>query len=284
MSLHRSGTIAQKSVEGAVVNRQDFRVNSGGIRLATSLFVPPWPGPHPGLVLCHGMPAGPQIGGVVPQLSEGDIEYPALAELCAWEGFATVIFNFRGTGQSQGNFHHLGWATDLDAILSWFIERPELDLGRIVLLGSSLGAAVAIYVAAQRQEVSGVVSFAGPAVMGPRAYPLEAVERMRKMGIIRDPDFPYDIEEWALEGEKLSPDKWIGKVSPRPILLIHGDSDNTVNPDNMYKLFECAGEPKYLRLLPGVGHRFRQEQAAIGEVLLWISEKFLIQHGSTTGH
>lgn len=260
-----------------MVERQDFRVNSNGIRLATSLFVPPWSGPHPGLVLCHGMPATPQVGGVVSSSSEKDIEYPALAELCAWEGFATVIFNFRGTGQSEGNFHHLGWASDLDAILSWFIERPELDPGRIVLLGSSLGAAVAIYVAAQRQEVSAVVSFAGPAVMGPRAHPLEAVERMRRMGIIRDPDFPYDLEEWALEGVRLSPDKWIGKISPRPILLIHGDSDNTVSSDNMYELFERAGEPKDLRLLPGVGHRFRHEQTAIGEMLLWVRENFLVQ-------
>jgi len=260
-----------------VVQRQDFRVNSNGIRLATSLFVPPWSGPHPGLVLCHGMPAGPQIGVVVSSLSEGDIEYPTLAEWCAWEGFATVIFNFRGTGQSEGNFHHLGWAIDLDAILSWFIERPELDPGRIVLLGSSLGAAVAIYVAAQRQEVGGVVSFASPAIMGPRAQPLEAVDRMRRMGIIRDQDFPYDIEEWALEGEKLSPDKWIRKISPRPIFLIHGDSDNTVSPDNVYKLFECAGEPKDLCLLSGVGHRFRHEQTAIGEMILWIREKFLLQ-------
>ena len=115
---------------------------------------------------------------------------PGLAEWCAWEGFATLIFNFRGTGDSGGNFHALGWAQDLDAVVSWIIERPEVDPARVILLGSSMGATIAIYVTANRPEVAGLVSFAGPAVSRPRAEPAEAVERMRAMGIIRDPDFP----------------------------------------------------------------------------------------------
>ena len=176
-------------MECAVVSREDFRLDSDGIPLSASLFVPPGSGSHPGLVICHGMPAGPQPNAGVPATSEGDLDYPALAEWCAWEGFAAVIFNFRGTGQSGGNFHHLGWVQDLDAVVSWLRERPMVDPARVVLLGSSLGAAVAIFVAAHRQDVAGLVSFASPAVMGMRLQPAKAVERMREMGIIRDPDF-----------------------------------------------------------------------------------------------
>ena len=43
-----------------MVTRQDFRLDSGGITLAATLFVPPGEGPHPALVICHGMPAGPR--------------------------------------------------------------------------------------------------------------------------------------------------------------------------------------------------------------------------------
>ncbi len=263
-----------------MVLREDMWLDSDGIPLATSLFVPPGSGPHPGLVVCHGMPAGPQQPAQppvesVPASSGGDLEYPALAEWCAWEGFATVIFNFRGTGQSGGNFHHLGWARDLDVVVSWLRERPEVDPARIVLLGSSLGAAVAIYVTAHRQDVAGLVSFAGPAVMGPRPQPAEAVERLRRLGVIRDPDFPPSLEEWAQEGQRLSPVEWIGSIAPRPLLLLHGDADDTVHPENVYTLFERAGEPRELRLLPGVGHRFRQEETAIGTALEWLKERFL---------
>ena len=258
-----------------MVLRENFWLDSDGIPLSTSLFVPPGSGPHPGLVICHGMPVGPQTDAGEPATSEGGLGYPALAEWCAWEGFATVIFNFRGTGQSGGNFHHLGWARDLDVVFSWLRERPEVDPASIVLLGSSLGAAVAIYVAAHRQDVAGLVSFASPSVMGTRSQPAEAVERMREMGIIRDPDFPPSLEEWAREGEILSPAKWVGDIAPRPLLLLHGDADDTVHPGSVNALFERAGKGKELRMLPGVGHRFRQEPAAIATALEWLKERYL---------
>jgi fermentation-respiration switch protein FrsA (DUF1100 family) len=261
-----------------VVLRQDLRLDSNGVSLSSSIFVPPGPGPHAGLVICHGMPVGQQTdtaASVDPVVLEGGMDYPALAEWCAWEGFATVIFNFRGTGQSGGNFHQLGWVQDLDAVVSWLHGITEIDPSRIVLLGSSLGAAVAIYVAAHRKDVAGLVSFASPAVMGERSQPAEAVERLRKLNMIRDPDFPPSLDEWAKEGEILSPVQWVGYVAPRPLLLLHGDADDAVSPDDAHILFECAGEGKELQMLAGVGHRFRQERTATGTALEWLKEKFL---------
>ena len=57
------------------------------------------------------------------------------------------------------------------------------------------------------------------------------------------------------------------------MLLLHGDTDDTVYPENVYTLFERAGEPKEIQLLPGVGHRFRQEETAIGAALEWLKER-----------
>lgn len=255
--------------------REDFRLDSDGILLSASLFVPPGSGPHPGLVVCHGMPVGPQTDAAAPVVLEGGFDYPSLAEWCAWEGFATVIFNFRGTGQSGGNFHQLGWVQDLDSVVSWLRERPEIDSSRVALLGSSLVAAVAIYVAAHRQDVAGLVSFASPAVMGARPNPAEAVERLRKLNMIRDPDFPPSLEEWAREGQQLSPVQWVDRIAPRPLLLLHGDADDTVNPDDVHTLFERAGEGKELQVLSGVGHRFRQEKTAVATALEWLKKNFL---------
>ena len=258
-----------------MVTQESFRLDSGGTTLSSTFFIPPGPGPHPALALCHGMPAGPRQTGGAPSQSDGDISYPALAEVCAWEGFATLIFNFRGTGKSGGNFHAMGWAEDLDAEVSWLLERPDVDANRVVLLGSSMGAAVATYAAAHRREVAGLVSFASPATMGPRTQPAEAVERLRAQGLIRDPDFPPSLGAWAQERQTLSPVEWIGEISPRPLLLLHGDADDVVSPESAYALFEMAGEPKELQMLPGVGHRFRHEGAAMTAALEWLKGRFL---------
>ena len=95
------------------------------------------------------------------------------------------------------------------------------------------------------------------------------------MGLIRDPDFPPSLEEWANEGATLNPVDWVGLVAPRPLLLLHGDADDVVSPDNAYTLYERAGEGREMRMLPGVGHRFRSEATAIGAALDWLKERFM---------
>ena len=255
-----------------MVTREEFRLESEGILLAAALVTPPGRGPHPGLILCHGMPAG--RGSRSDAEGAGDDPgYPDLAEWCALEGFATLIFNFRGAGQSGGNYHPLGWARDLETVFDWMAQEPRVDGGRIALLGSSMGAAVAIYVTAHRPEVAALVTYAAPAGMGPRANPAEAVARLRAQGLIRDPDFPPSLEAWSQESAELSPLRWIERVSPRPLLLIHGEADDLVPVDNSLTLYQRAGEPKELRLLPGATHRFRGEPEALQVALEWLRER-----------
>ena len=236
--------------EAILVSRQDLRLDGDGVPLSATLFVPAGDGPHPGLVVCHGMPAGPRPEPDAPSPQDDGLDYPGLAEWCALEGFATLIFNFRGTGDSGGNFHPMGWAHDLDALISWMLSRPEVDPARLTLLGSSMGAAVAVYAAAHRTEVAGLVSFAGPAETRTRSRPAEDVERMRAMGIIRDPEFPLSLEEWANEGVELSPARWVSMVAPRPLLILHGDADDVVPPDNAHLLYERAGEGRSCECCP----------------------------------
>ena len=258
-----------------MVTSENFRLDSSGIELEATLFLPAGDGPHPGLAICHGMPAGPRPEPGAPPAPDDGLSYPGVAEWCAFEGFATLIFNFRGTGESGGNFHAMGWAHDLDAVITWMLARPEVDATHLALLGSSMGAAVAIHATAHRPEVAGLVSFASPAETRARANPAEDLERMREMGIIRDPDFPQSLEEWANEGLELNPSRWVSMIAPRPLLILHGDADDVVSPDSAHVLYERAGEGKQLMMLPGVGHRFRSEPTAMAAAIEWLRARFV---------
>ena len=78
-------------------------IESGGLRLSGYLVRPESYAPVPGLVLCHGFPAGP--GGAA---TSGQT-YPQLADrLSADTGWAVLTFNFRGTGASEGDFSLAG--------------------------------------------------------------------------------------------------------------------------------------------------------------------------------
>jgi fermentation-respiration switch protein FrsA (DUF1100 family) len=248
---------------------EEFLLDNDGILLSAALCTPDGPSPQPGLILCHGMPATPRGDNVAPS-TPVDIGYPELARLSAESGFATLIFNFRGAGSSTGNYHPLGWTEDLAAVIDWMQTAPKVDGSRIAVMGSSMGAAIAIYVSAHREDVAALVTYAAPARLTRPANVPESIARHRQLGIINDNDFPPSLEAWAAEFEQLDPLAWISEVSPVPLLVMHGSHDDLVSPDSATILFEQAREPKNLHLLAGAGHRFRSEPQAMSDALTWL--------------
>jgi dipeptidyl aminopeptidase/acylaminoacyl peptidase len=220
----------------------------------------------PGLILCHGIPSG-QPG------ASGDAGYPGLAERFCKAGFITLIFNFRGAAEAQGNLDMLGWTRDLKAAIDYLAGLKEVDRSRLCLLGSSAGAAVSVYVAANDPRISSLVTLACPAEFGfmtDKKRAAATVDHFRSIGIIRDNSFPPSVDDWLGGFSKVAPIKWIDKISPRPLLLIHGDKDDLVPVEHAHKLFEKAREPKKLVIIPGAGHRLRLEEKALTAALDWL--------------
>ena len=134
----------------------------------------------------------------------------------------------------------------------------EVDKSRLCLLGSSAGAAVSVYVAANDPRVSSLITFACPAefsFLTDKQHARATIDHFRSIGVIRDAAFPPSVNDWLTASAAVSPLRWIDKISPRPLLLIHGDKDDLVPVEHAHKLFEKAGEPKKLVIIPGAGHR-----------------------------
>lgn len=237
-----------------------------GIPLVGQLFLPEGRGPYPAVCICHGIPSG------TPE-DEEDGGYAELAEQICLEGFAVFIFNFRGTGESGGNFDLAGWTRDLKAIIDYLWELSEIDRSHLSLFGFSGGAAVAIYVAAQDKRVSCVAACACPAeftFLKDVDEPQKVVEHFRNIGVIRDEGFPASAEEWLNGFNEVRPIDCVGKIAPQPLLLVHGNKDETVDVSHACRLHEKAGEPKKLVIIDGAGHRLRQEERAIRQVIGWL--------------
>tara|TARA_B100000745_G_scaffold117218_1_gene75745 strand:- start:126 stop:650 length:525 start_codon:yes stop_codon:yes gene_type:complete len=63
----------------------------------------------------------------------------------------------------------------------------------------------------------------------------------------------------------------VANVSPRPLLLVHGENDKVLSPDSSRRILEWAQEPKELKLYPGAGHGLREcGQELRGFVGSWI--------------
>ena len=244
---------------------KEIRFKADGLELAGELHIPSREKVHPALCICHGIPAVPH--------DPTDKGYTLLAQRFCHAGFITLIFNFRGTGKSAGNLDILGWTRDLQAALDFLYSLEETDKARMCVLGFSGGAAVSVYIAARDSRVSSVVTCACPAdfrSLSQRETPLETIQRFRQIGTIRDDNFPPSIEEWQRGFGTISPIKWVDKISPHPLLLVHGDADELIPLEHARRLYQKAKEPKELKIIPGAKHKMRLEEAAMDLVLDWL--------------
>ncbi len=105
-----------------------FSIEADGLRLAAEVYIPQGKGRHPAVCICHGVPAKRTA-------DPRDRGYPLLAERFSSEGFVSLIFNFRGTGDSEGNFDMLGWTRDLKAAIDYLCQLDEVDKSRLSLSG-----------------------------------------------------------------------------------------------------------------------------------------------------
>ena len=247
---------------------EEIRLKADGLELSGELHIPSRDKVHPALCICHGIPAAPP--------DPTDRGYSLLAERFCHVGFTTLIFNFRGTGKSQGNLDILGWTRDLRAALDFLYDLRGVDRNHLCLLGFSGGAAVSVYGAAHDPRVSLVVTCACPAdfrSLHQTETPLDAIQRFRQIGAIRDKDFPPSIAQWQEGFETITPVNWVNKISPRPLLLVHGDADELIPVEHARGLYRKAKEPKELKVIPGAQHRMRRDKAAMDFVLDWLNAR-----------
>jgi putative redox protein len=138
---------------------------------------------------------------------------------------------------------------------------------------------VSVDVAASDTRVAAVSTFACPAHFDfpEQLDPDAMVERYRSIGAIRDDDFPPSRQDWLNGFTALSPVRTVDRISPRPLLLVHGDADDVVPVSHAHELYDKAGEPKDLRIIGGAGHRLRHVPEAVDIAKEWL-EKFKIRH------
>ncbi|MDD5223488.1 MAG: alpha/beta hydrolase [bacterium] len=246
---------------------EDFEIQHEGITIRGRMYLPAgarrWK--SPAVILCHGIPRGipdPKDRGYLPLL-EGLVR----------EGRIAVFFNFRGAGESTGNFDLKGWTRDLGEVVGHCFRDPRIDNKRIALWGFSGGAAASVCVAAREPLVAAVAACACPArfdFWGDEGAMTNLLEHFRAIGLVRDPDFPPSLPEWKKSFVEIAPEECVAGISPRPLLIVHGDADALVNVDHAYRLYRAAGDPRLIRIISGGEHNLRQDPRAVLEVMEWL--------------
>ena len=148
---------------------QVLHVPSGGVRINGVAYTPSGAGPHPVLLLLHGLPG-----------NEKNLD---LAQAARRAGWVAVTVNYRGSWGSPGQFSFAGNLDDAKAVLAYLRDPANAaklgaDPKRIVLAGHSMGGWVTAMTAERDAGLAGAILISA-ANMGGRAGPrAEAVALM----------------------------------------------------------------------------------------------------------
>jgi pimeloyl-ACP methyl ester carboxylesterase len=93
--------------------------------------------------------------------------FAVIADYLTKKGFAVLRVDDRGMGKSTGNFDQsttLDFVKDVEASVDFLEKQPQIDKGKIGLIGHSEGGMIAPIVADERKEIQFIVLLAGPGI------------------------------------------------------------------------------------------------------------------------
>ncbi len=169
----------------------------------------------------------------------------------AWlpdEGFSVLLFDYRGFGRSEGKPSLEGVGLDAEAALARVLDLEGVDPDRVVVLGQSLGGAIAISALArspERKRIRGLV------VEGALAsYRQVAQEKLATLWLT----WPFQVPlSWTISDSPRPVDD-IPRLAPMPVLVIEDGADAVIPHGQAAELFAAARPPKTFWEVPGVGH------------------------------
>ncbi|MBA3421566.1 MAG: alpha/beta hydrolase [Thermoleophilaceae bacterium] len=173
------------------------------------------------VLLCHGN--GGNVGDRVDH-----------ARLLSTAGYDVLLFDYRGYGQSSGRPSEDGTYRDARAARRALLRQDGVDESRIVYLGESLGAAVALALALEAP---------------PRGLVLQsAFTSVRDMARLHYPFLPGALVPDAYPSLRRI------ETLRSPLLVLHGERDDIVPCSHGRALLDAAPDPKQIRIFPGLGH------------------------------
>jgi uncharacterized protein len=290
------------------MSEQRIHFKSEGLALAGAVRIPEGVKPgerRPAFIVLHGFGSNMNAGNVLAPCAMFD-------KL----GYVTMRFDMPGCGESEGEKGLLLCPEQVkatSAALTALAQNPNVDGKRIAVLGSSFGAAVAVYCGGVDPRVAAVISASGwgngetkfrgqhptpeawakftamldegrgyrqrhgKPLMVPR-YDIVPIPQHLRTHVV-----PGSVQMFPSETAQSMFDfranDVVGKIAPRPLLLLHSSDDHVTPVDQSVELFRHAGQPTELHLFADTDHfMFAESNTRVHRVVEnWLAKYFAVK-------
>jgi alpha/beta superfamily hydrolase len=231
-------------------------------------------------------------------------------------GYATLRFDMRGCGDSEGKKGHLiclEQVEDTRSAISWLCEQPEVEQERVGLLGSSFGAAVAVYTAGIDSRSACVISSGGwgngerkfrgqhkttelyekfLAMLQAGQKHKEATGQSLQVSRYDIVPVPEHLRNHVVHGSiqtftvdtaqsmfDFRAEDVVGTISPRPVIFLHSSEDSVTPTEQSIAMFNRASLPKDLHLFAETDHfMFDESNIRVRTVVTdWLNRFFPVR-------
>jgi alpha/beta superfamily hydrolase len=216
------------------------------------------------VILCHGMESDKESEKLV-----------TLSQRLAEREILSLRFDFACAGESSGKFEEITYSGEVEDLRAAFDLIAAHRAGKVGILGSSMGGTVALLFAAEEPRVAALVTIAAPCHPDKITHKLltpKEVAGWRRSGYLIYHGRRINVS--LLEDlQKIRVPEAARKV-PCPVLIIHGDADETVPVEEAYELYAEISARKKILILKGADHRLSDlslREAALAESVNWLS-------------
>jgi len=230
---------------------------SEGEKVAGVLHVPDKV-PAPTIVFCHGFTGN--------RIEAHRLFVYAAREFCK-NGFTVLRFDFRGCGESEGSYDSITISDevkDLGNALNFLYNRNEVLKEKVGVIGLSLGGVISILTAAEDDRIKAVCTWSSPGDLREMEASIKSMfgevslNRLLLKSYIDLPSGDRIGRKFILDALKHNVLKSVSKISPRPMLIVHGTKDTIVPLAHAEKLYENAMDPKEKYFIEDSDHTFNK--------------------------
>ncbi|HUJ09000.1 MAG TPA: alpha/beta fold hydrolase [Verrucomicrobiae bacterium] len=245
-----------------------------GQQIVGMLHVPEGRGRFSAALLLHGF-TGTKV--------ESHRLFVKVSRALAQHGIASLRFDYRGSGDSAGDFEDMTIRSEIaDALeaIRFLARHKQVNSRRLAVIGLSMGGAVAAHVVArEKNRVKSLVLIApvaeGAGILDELSTP-EAVSSLAETGIT-DHEGNLVGMTFIRQFAEMKPLREVVKC-PCPVLIVHGGRDETV-PVHHADLYErtLQSHKRVVKkvIIPGADHTFNRhvwESRVITETVDWLGE------------